>query len=508
MNNENPEDNDADDPVPPVPPDLATLLATMQTFQQQQQVQQQQIATLLQTLANAPPPQLPQPLQPQLQQPLPQGGVATLLLDFHHTGLPYDLSTRAGLSAYKEACEAIALKFDGAAKDYPLFINAFVHKARKCHWDATNPTGITKYGPQDLFQDIAQITTATLNAAFISRSDPRAKQNSKALFNALSDSISGNLRITLFEQGHQSFPSHQDGPLLLKSILDHTTIDTAPAANEAMQQMYLLDPATFNYNIVDINLELGRLFIRISQNPSFNQQNDGWRILNALQIYRKIQQPAEWARFVHDKDGDYHRGQITSLHHLYRDAERVYRECKGFTNEYIPSNITARDEIAAMYSDFKHGKPRQTPKAKAKDDKKDDGKSNDKTLPPFVLHDRTPANRGNKPYKADDTKVWNDKTYYFHVAPNHRDKKRWFLHTCATCKQCNRWKTQENDGTPDSAASSDTGTSANLSDLTSATDPVDRAEAYMTEAFDLLEGQHGNSASIQEKLAAAFPLFT
>ena len=125
-----------------------------------------------------------------------------------------------------------------------------------------------------------------------------------------------------------------------------------------------------------------------------------------------------------------------------------------------------------------------------------------------MLHDRTPANRGNKPYKADDTKVWNDKTYYFHVAPNHRDKKRWFLHTCATCKQCNRWKTQENDGTPDSAASSDTGTSANLSDLTSATDPMDRAEAYMTEAFDLLEGQHGNSASIQEKLAAAFPLFT
>jgi len=81
-------------------------------------------------------------------------------------------------------------KYDGSNSTYPLFLNALLYRMRRCYWDAPGNTNITKYGtaalPLALFDNITSISEATLTTANANRTDARAKQNAKALWECLS----------------------------------------------------------------------------------------------------------------------------------------------------------------------------------------------------------------------------------------------------------------------------------------------------------------------------------
>lgn len=88
--------------------------------------------------------------------------------------------------------------------------------------------------------------------------------------------------------------------------------------------------------------------------------------------------------------------------------------------------------------------------------------------------------------------MWNGTKFYFHVAPTHRDNKRWFRHTCASCSTCNKWKANKEEKINDANSKAPT---AALSDLTP--DPASEgepdAEILLAAAFDSVAGtQHAD----------------
>ena len=97
--------------------------------------------------------------------------------------------------------------------------------------------------------------------------------------------------------------------------------------------------------------------------------------------------------------------------------------------------------------------------------------------------------------------MWNGKTYYFHVGTTHKDKKRWFQHSCANCKTCQKFKRENSNNAMPASTDADAPT-ATLSDLTSNASPPQDVSALLSAAYNQLSGKP-NGEAIQVLLADA-----
>ena len=84
-------------------------------------------------------------LQQQQQQQPPPAPVAqppAPLLDLFDSDQPFDLSTRAGSSAFNQACGALDLKWNGLVDTFPAFVTSLQLRAREVGWDRAGATNI------------------------------------------------------------------------------------------------------------------------------------------------------------------------------------------------------------------------------------------------------------------------------------------------------------------------------------------------------------------------------
>ena len=190
------------------------------------------------------PPQLAAALQALAQAiqnipQVPQAAPHQPLLDPYTDQAPFDLSSRAGSQAFTTACAILDDTWDGTANAFPTFVVALRVRAREVNWGAPAPHGILTVGaiPADpdngipafpgynLLTDYHNITQAQLTIAFNNRDNPRAIQNSKAMYHCLKASITGDLKTTVFNQ-IDNLPTHKDGPSLFKLLTSFTTISS------------------------------------------------------------------------------------------------------------------------------------------------------------------------------------------------------------------------------------------------------------------------------------------
>ena len=102
---------------------------------------------------------------------------AAPVLDPFAAADPFDLSSRAGDAAFKQACAAITPHWDGTIDKFPPFVISLKVRAREAHWTAPAPTGIAEIGGHNIFDDYFSLTPAEVEAARVARNNDRAVQN-------------------------------------------------------------------------------------------------------------------------------------------------------------------------------------------------------------------------------------------------------------------------------------------------------------------------------------------
>ena len=138
---------------------------------------------------------------------------ATAIFDPFAEDTPFDLSSRAGVQAFSEACAKLDNEWDGSVHTFPSFLVSLRLRANEAKWDAPNPHGILEIGGKDILHEYHSISETDITTAQVARTDNRAIQNTKAMFQCIKSSITGGVRDTIFAQS-ENIPKVRDGIIL------------------------------------------------------------------------------------------------------------------------------------------------------------------------------------------------------------------------------------------------------------------------------------------------------
>jgi hypothetical protein len=387
------------------------------------------LATALQALATA--------MQGFNQQP---HYVAQPILDPFQSAQPFDLASRAGSIAYTTACSALDEPWDGTPDTFPTFIISLKIRAAEIHWNAPNPRGILEIVNHNLLTHYHTISDQDVTDAYNNRADPRAVQNSKALYSCLKKSITGDLRATIFDQ-EGNLPQREDGPTLFKMLTTFTMVASVQLSMLSFNKILSMDPAVYAFNIPKINTKLNHLFVLATTSERNLLASE--RIQHTLTAYSRIRQPELWAQWVRNQVDDFDAGTLTNCQAFMNTAVIKYNKIAGSAdNGFQGSATTVQEDIVAMSSAATRKRTAPVlasgkPKSKHPPATSDSDKS--KAYPPFVKHFKASTATDAAPYKLGDKKPWKNDTWYFCDCPNHRNRHKWHTHPHTECRTRTQW---------------------------------------------------------------------
>ena len=193
------------------------------------------------------------------------------LLDPFATNDPFDLSSRAGSLAFATACSALDDEWDGTTETFPPFLISLKIRAAEVGWNAAGDSGILRFetGPANapqilhLLDSYYSLDENVIETARTNRTNNRAIQNSRAMYKCLKNSITGDLKSTVFSQ-QNNLPPHEDGPSLFKRLTPFTTASSLQLAMTSFNNIISYDPSTQKFHIPAINTDIGHLFMLAS----------------------------------------------------------------------------------------------------------------------------------------------------------------------------------------------------------------------------------------------------
>jgi hypothetical protein len=235
------------------------------------------------TANNAPPP--------------PPAVHAILLLDPFESNAPFDLSTWTGSTAFVTACAALDDPWDGTVENFPAFIISLRIGSGEVRWNSVAATGIIAINGNNFLTHYHSVTDTDVQNAYAAHVDPRAIQNSRAMYKCVKSSITGDLRATIFDQA-DNLTTTEDGPTLFKKLITFTMVASLQLSMLSFKMILEFDPAVYKFHIPTINTKLNHLFILGTTRERTLQPTE--RIQHTLGVYAHIKQPEPWAQWIHN----------------------------------------------------------------------------------------------------------------------------------------------------------------------------------------------------------------
>lgn len=433
------------------------------------------------------------------------------VLDPFNAPNPFDLSSRAGSYAFATASAALDELWDGTIEKFPAFIISLRVRASEVRWNAAAPQGIMSYTVNatacNLLTEYHSIPEADLEAARLARADPRAIQNSKALYKCLKSSITGDLKAILFDQAG-NLPTTEDGPLLFKKLTSFTMAASLQLSMMSFKNIIDFDPAAHGFSVPLVNTKLNHLFVLATTRERRLQETE--KIQHTLTVYDRIKQPETWAQWVRIQVDRFDDGAITNCQDFMNSGALKYQKISSSSSGFSGSSSTLAEDIVAMVA--------STTKRKTLASSSNSSNSAStpppttgapKKVPPFVKHFKSSSGPDATIYKVGDTKEFNGQTYHFCDCTTHRDRIKWHTHPASTCRTRLRWLQNKDAGSvPPIANIADTDSSSTPSTLDdtstvppSAPDPTD-VTALLSSALTLTNDHPAVAASIADALNA------
>ena len=395
-----------------------------------------------------------------MRQPAP---APTPVFDPFDSTKPFDLSTRAGSTAYSTISAPLDEVWDGHVATFPSFIVALRLRSEEGKWNATAPQGILTFPTgttgvsNNILTDYHSVTDAQIETARDARTDQRAIQNAKAMFKCIKSSIKGALKDTIFTQ-IGNMPTHSDGNTLFKTLTSFTTVASLQLSMLSFQNILDFNPFDWEFNIPVINGKLIHLFTLATTQSRVLAKSE--RIQHTVNVYSKILQPEMWAQWVRNKIDFFEEGGITVCQDFMNSATMKYNKIACTTSGFKGSVHTVHDDIVAMMAKSQPSNKRKQDNEIIDITKSPPTKKVKRDTPPFMTHYKD-ASTGIK-YKVGDTKEYGGKTFYYCDAPTHLNKIKWHTHTTDSCRVRKLWLKSKTDN--DSAV-------ANVGDAESPTPP-------------------------------------
>jgi hypothetical protein len=443
-------------------------------------------------------------LQNQQNQPRPP-----VIQDPFSSSNAFDLSSRAGESAFKLASAPLDTTWDGTTATFPAFIVSLRIRATEARWNATDGTGIMTYTvggrALNLLDNYSQITKADLEAARASRTNPRAIQNSKCFYSAMKSSIIGTLKGTVFGQAG-NLPQVEDGPLLFWTYTSFTMTSSLKLSIMSYHSLTSFDPAEHNFDVPTINTKLSHLFVL--SNTASRTLSEEEKIQHVLTAYERIKQPEKWYQWVLSKMDDFDDGTLNNAQQFMNAASVKHLKISATSDSgFGGSANTIQEDIVAMLATNKRKKPVGT--AGGPPLKQLDADKSDDSLPPFIKWFKSTAGSDGVLFKVGDTKSFKAKTWNFCDCPNHRGGARWHLHPTSECRTRKTWlKNKQTSPTanlaeePEHIPDADDPSDAFDSSDGGSDNPSDQVTALLAQALALSSGNEAVAEYIHDALGA------
>jgi hypothetical protein len=148
--------------------------------------------------------------------PPPPPTVHAIVLDPFSSNAPFDLSTRTGSLAFTTASTALDDPLDGTVEHFPAFIIYLRIRSGEVLWNSAA-------NGNNLLTNYHSVTDTDVENARIAHVDPRAIQNSRAMYKCVKLSITGDLCATIFDQA-DNLPTTEDDPTLFKKLTAFTMV--------------------------------------------------------------------------------------------------------------------------------------------------------------------------------------------------------------------------------------------------------------------------------------------
>jgi len=323
------------------------------------------------------------------------------------------------------------------------------------------------------YHSITEIDIAT---SCTNRTDNRAIQNARPMFQYVKSSIKGDVRDSIFTQAG-NLPTHTDGNTLFKRLTTFTTISSLQLSLLSFNSILVFNPLDHGFNISTINSKLMHLFVlAATQHRKLNEQE---RIQHTINVYAKILQPEMWAQWVRNKVDEFEEGKITVCQDFMNSAVIKHNKIAASHEGFKGSVHTVQEDIIALLA-TKHKDKLYHPKRQREtdEDKPLSTKKTKYSVPPFIKHFKDDTTGTN--YKVGNSKVHSGKTFYFFDATIHSDKMKWYTHTHTNCCVGTKWLKNQEGGNGTTAPPEVNIADVDAEDNVEVDEPVDNSDDSLT----------------------------
>jgi hypothetical protein len=372
-------------------------------------------------MADQGPPQVPQqpPHGPQ-QQPPPQPLVPQIPLVFLYS--PWmgniDLQTKAGKMLWDEGIRPLETKFTGSGRDLVRFLADVKNRVDKCQWTQiltiNGKNLITQYGE---ISKVDVIRDRSIRNAMIclTLTDARPQINALMMFHFFYDSLGPAPQKQVCTCLDEAL---QDGPTLMKMVLDNTFVATTASTFSIKEGFYDLNLKKYRWNVHSLNQDVREKLVDLVAAGHASDPTDV--IITLFRAYNTSTNEEFKASTSYWKN-EWTSKLWSQPEELMTKADAKYNELKDLgtwgkrsvKDDQIIALTTQMEALTASMND-------STPNKGNQDNKKERESS-------------VPKWKYDKTLSSTDAYDRNDKTYKWCTGPGHNAKPMWVVDEPGTC---------------------------------------------------------------------------
>ena len=167
-----------------------------------------------------------------------------------------DLSTKTGKSLWDEGIKPLENKFSGNGRDLARFLADVTNRAKKCKWQGLltirRKNLLTQYGEISI-EDVSFEKTSSDQTTPTTLAEARPKINALMMYYFVYESLGPTPQKKL---STKMAAIDQDGPLLLKTVLDQTFVATQASTFAIKERFYELTLKKYKWNVQSLNQDV------------------------------------------------------------------------------------------------------------------------------------------------------------------------------------------------------------------------------------------------------------
>ena len=236
-----------------------------------------------------------------------------------------DLSTKTGKALWDKGIKPVENKFSGMGKDLVRFLADVQNRVNKCQWqDIINIEGrslVKRYG-EITKEQVTGARDRRNNRAIATLQDARPIINAQMMYHFIYDSLG---MIPQKKISTRLDDIQQDGPTLLKMVLDDTFVATQASTFTIKEKFYNLNLKKYKWNVQLLNQDICKKRLNLVAAGHASDETD--TIISLFRAY-ETSTNEEFKMSVHFWKNEWYSGRWNTAEQLMEKADSKYTELK------------------------------------------------------------------------------------------------------------------------------------------------------------------------------------